>query len=803
MLAELAASAIDVPIVLIGFPVDGDWEFSGNAHAERCQTDRLIDAIASTPVAGGHTWSAASPREDGVAWWFVTRDLSGTDGSLLGKLVIADHTARQSSQRDVAVIEQVAVMATIALERGRREHDSGHRHARCLIIDEMGEGVILHDPDGVICEWNRAAEQLLGVSTDELRGSRTTDERFRAFRPDGSALADDERPSSIARLTGERVDGAVVGLARPDGFLWLRVSAQPVVDDDGRIHVISTFADVTTEVEERAEKCRLEAALSLNDRFAHACIDALDQGVMLTDGSGMISLINPAAERILGYSAAEITNLWHLEDWPSFDEHGRPLEFMDRPIVRALVSGEAVRGVIISWRRGDGRSALLRMSCVPDADSAGAMMIVLADVTEERRAQQLLDAMLDVAPAGLTILDASGVVTRSNPAFARQAGIDEADLVGVDVFELIHPDDRVMGLEQRARLAAGEVSRAALDHRVVRPDGAEVWLHTQIATVPHTDPPISIAATFDVTERRQLLRELSRFSYLVDYSNDMITLVDERGEIKFASPATGRLLGFPDGYRDPDGIFGMIHPDDVPGASAALERLRSSSDPAPPFTARVRTQDARWLHMEFSCANLLDEPAVAGLLVIGRDVTQRVELTAELEHRALHDTLTGLPNRHQLHRSLERALSRSETAAEGIGLCFIDLDGFKGVNDAHGHAAGDAVLISVADSLRSHLRDGDMAARMGGDEFVVVLDPITSIEQARDLALAMRDALVATLAHDVLDVTVGASVGVAIGRAGDDVWSIVRRADTAMYCAKAGRASKVAFEPIGLVASGT
>ncbi len=168
------------------------------------------------------------------------------------------------------------------------------------------------------------------------------------------------------------------------------------------------------------------SGLDRNDRFAHACIVALDQGVMLMDASGVISLINPAAEQILGYTADEITDRWEFGEWPSFDEHGRHLEFMERPVVKALASGEAVRGEIISWRRGDGRFVLLRISCVPDADGAGAMMIVLVDVTQERRSQQLLDAMLDVAPAGLTILDARGVVTRSNPAFACQAGIDEA-----------------------------------------------------------------------------------------------------------------------------------------------------------------------------------------------------------------------------------------------------------------------------------------------------------------------------------------------------------------------------------------
>src|SRR5690606_21665985 len=113
-----------------------------------------------------------------------------------------------------------------------------------------------------------------------------------------------------------------------------------------------------------------------------------------------------------------------------------------------------------------------------------------------------------------------------------------------------------------------------------------------------------------------------------------------------------------------------------------------------------------------------------GIMITGRDVTDRVQLTEQLAHRALHDPLTELPNRQLLTTTIEAALDNPENRGRRVGMCFIDLDGFKQVNDTLGHAAGDRLIMATADRLRQTVRICDLAARIGGDEFVVLLDGV-------------------------------------------------------------------------------
>jgi diguanylate cyclase (GGDEF)-like protein len=174
-------------------------------------------------------------------------------------------------------------------------------------------------------------------------------------------------------------------------------------------------------------------------------------------------------------------------------------------------------------------------------------------------------------------------------------------------------------------------------------------------------------------------------------------------------------------------------------------------------------------------------------MITGRDVTDRVQLTEQLAHLALHDPLTELPNRQLLTTTIEAALDNPENRGR-VGLCFIDLDGFKQVNDTRGHAAGDRLIRAMADRLRQTVRICDLAARIGGDEFVVLLDGVDGPEQAQAIARRIHAALV--VPDDDL-ATCGASVGVAVSVPGDTASTLLRRADAAMYVAKSSGADKV------------
>jgi diguanylate cyclase (GGDEF)-like protein/PAS domain S-box-containing protein len=298
------------------------------------------------------------------------------------------------------------------------------------------------------------------------------------------------------------------------------------------------------------------------------------------------------------------------------------------------------------------------------------------------------------------------------------------------------------------------------------------------------------------------LEREAHFRALVQHASDVFLVLDAAGFIREASPAVARVLGRAPALLVGRPLTDFVAEQDVALAQADLAQAEAvdSADgngrQVAPCEWRVRHADGRTRWLEVICTNLLHDPAVAGIVVNGRDVTERKVLEAELTHQAFHDSLTGLINRVRFGAAVSAALKRSpeiEPGRAGLAVLYIDLDRFKPINDAHGHAAGDAVLVAVAGRLLDATRGSDTLARLGGDEFGILLERVRSREEA----LLVADRVVRLLGGPVsvcgTIVHVGASVGVAYlerGAATTSATAILVAADHAMYTAKAEGGSR-------------
>jgi diguanylate cyclase (GGDEF)-like protein/PAS domain S-box-containing protein len=285
----------------------------------------------------------------------------------------------------------------------------------------------------------------------------------------------------------------------------------------------------------------------------------------------------------------------------------------------------------------------------------------------------------------------------------------------------------------------------------------------------------------------------ARFRSLVQNATDVIMVLDRDATILYQTPSVERVLG----YRPEVGIgrtpFELIHPDDAEPVRAALARVleRPGAEHAHDF--RARHADGSWRVLQAMSKNLSDDEHVRGVLVNCRDVTDRQQLEQQLRHQAFHDGLTGLANRALFADRVEHALQRLARQHGYLAVLFIDLDDFKTVNDSLGHGVGDELIREVSDRLRRSVREGDTAARLGGDEFAVLLED-TDPEAASRAAERILDALHARFRIGRRQLTVGASVGVAIGSRTQSVSDVMRNADVAMYRAKdAGKGRIVMF----------
>ena len=416
--------------------------------------------------------------------------------------------------------------------------------------------------------------------------------------------------------------------------------------------------------------------------------------------------------------------------------------------------------------------------------------------------QRELAELFEALPDMIIVLDDQARVRHANRTLLDTLGFRLEDLIGTSMFDYIHPDDLDYNANAWANRQAhpGEVGVIAQGRGR---DAQGRWRAVEfVARSLSGDGDLPMAGL--LVSMRELLPgdaltdRPAGLRSLIDRANDLVLLVDGDGLLSFAN----RRLTTDHGH-DHEGLVGqrwtvVLHPDDRDEATDWLRSLVGAGDRA---TARARLRveapDGRISAVEWQATNHLADPLLRGVILNGRDVTHVVEMEQQLQrqnrqlaHAARHDPLTGLLNRQAFVEAVEQAIAERRTSEPGadVVVLFVDLDGFKAVNDADGHEAGDQVLAAIGGRLGEALGDHDLLARHGGDEFTVLLAGSPGPEAVDGVVASLvgRIADPVTLPHGTAQV--GASVGVARAPAAlADVDALLRDADRAMYGQKRRR----------------
>lgn len=279
--------------------------------------------------------------------------------------------------------------------------------------------------------------------------------------------------------------------------------------------------------------------------------------------------------------------------------------------------------------------------------------------------------------------------------------------------------------------------------------------------------------------RDQRLRSLTR------YSTDAMVVVDERNVATFVGPTYEAMLGYSQQERLGQCGFDFVHEDDLARYGQVFSRVLEKPQRAEHVEARFRHKNGEWRWVDLTLTNLMDEDEVKGIVINGRDITDRKVVEAELFRQVMYDSLTGLPNRRMLENYITHSSDKPVVAGAEMAVLFLDLDKFKDVNDSLGHEAGDDLLIEVATRLRSLVRIDDTISRVGGDDFMVIVPGNNVQKKALSVAHRIHQALKRPVPLRDTEIYMSVSIGIAISPIPViDPERLIADADAAMYQAK-------------------
>ena len=649
------------------------------------------------------------------------------------------------------------------------------------------------------------------------------------------AWVDEWRSFPVADRAGLNVP--LVSGGRCLGNLGVSMADSPRTWRPDEIALVQRVAGTVAALIDRQQA---EESLRRSENRLTSLLDSSHDVVVVVDADGRIRYANSAVRTALGYDPASLVG-HHVGDYVHVDDS----DLAARRIA-ALQADVPTPITIVRLRAADGSIGAWEVTSGELEPSVGGRVLTCRDVTarldEAATAARWVDLLRYAFDLAQTALDVdSSTFLRSLPERCREvADLLDVDLVYVDQLDearrqlvnlggwvragrtnsthtgsAIQFDvlplwlDRLRGGEpvvvtdaspmaddwlaekravmgdERAVLAVSMASAGDLIGvlGVSMSERTRVWHGDEVAFVRIVADTVA-----HVIERARLDAALrsseARFRLLSETAADMVILVGLDGRLTYVSPSSITLLGLPPSALVGEFAQGQIHPEDRPTAWQNLPNLFRQGWAVSEMRVRRADDSYVWVASSTSAVSDPDTGDVVGFRASLRDISDRKRLEAELEHQASHDPLTGLANRILLQRRLDECGHRRGATAE-VAVLLLDLDGFKQVNDTHGHAMGDEVLRIVAGRLHHAARATDTVARTGGDEFVL-LCPRTDEHTAHEVARRIARTIEAPIGVGAVQVLLGVSIGIAHrdGSDGIDPDALLRDADRAMYAAK-------------------
>lgn len=517
---------------------------------------------------------------------------------------------------------------------------------------------------------------------------------------------------------------------------------------------------------------------------------------------GRVAFLNPKACELLGVGIEEpggllLHDFVHPEDLPLLGgQEGQEQGSQRGPGAVRIMSPSGN----VSW---------VRITGVPMTwDGSEAVLYGFSDFTEQRRLEEDLRASEERYRTAIeNANDGVAMVRGQVHIYVNQRFLDifgyerPEEVVGKPITMMVHPDDRERVMEFNLRRQRGEPAPSRYEFKGIRENGAPIYVEVSATRTTYRGEAVSLVYVRDVTERKWFEEALqrSRDFYLTLFEEfpTMIWRLGVDGRCDYLNRAWLEFTGRPLEEEIGEGWLQAIHPEDVEQFKGVLQDAFSKREPFSVECRALRRDGAwRWVLNIGRPFRGLDGD-FAGYIGASYDITERKEHEEELQVRATHDPLTALPNRRLLEDRLHVALAQAARKQGCVAVIMVDLDKFKDINDRMGHMAGDELLVELGGRLKGIIRAGDTAARIGGDEFVVVLPDISTRRNAQRVARRLLNAFREPFRIQGEEVRITPSLGMAIfPDHGGSPDILLQKADQALYRAKAQGGNRAAlFKP--------
>lgn len=661
------------------------------------------------------------------------------------------------------------------------------------LLQATSDLLTVHDENGVVVYANAACEAMLGLRPEEFVGT----DPFRLVHPDDRgalieqmlALREHPEPVHVIQVRVRHRDG---------GYRHLEAMVRNRLDDPGLRAVLMSTRDVS-------EWVRAREAVSRSEQRHRQLVEEMPVGLAVVDPEGSIRFGNPVALELVGLTQLSDLLGRHVVEFVLPEEQ----EACTAHLRRALAGEVDVGPREYHLQQGSVDAMVISAAPMPyEWEGRPAVLAVLQDVTDLTRARterglvtERLVGILEASGEGVVGLDVEGRLTFLNPAAADMLGLVPEEVLGRDAHALFHhsrwdgspyPEDECPCVEAARHARATTVG----DEVFWRQDGSPVPVEYRVKPLREGEPSGAVLTFHDLSEQLRTQRQLDVLAGIqravLDSLPALTAVVDRAGTIISVNEAWELHMLSRGGTPESCGVGvnvlevfrraqGGTRPEALL-AAAGLQTVLEGRDPAYQQDVACQVPQAPTLFYALDVVPL--HTPEGGAVLSYSDISSRKRLEIDAAHRANHDVLTGLPNRTLLLERLEHALTRRQPPA--VALLFLDLDGFKLVNDSYGHEAGDAVLRELAARMTAHVRPSDTVARLAGDEFVVLCEELQHATEAYQLADRIIAAVGEPFTVDSTTIILGASVGVAVASEPlQDPSLLLAAADQAMFDAKA------------------